>query len=242
MQDIDHITLIDLLPPNLKYNTHSVAFSAALRAAFDVVLKDCQDVLLYPVIEQLQHAPLDKLALQWGVQGYKDSLPLDNKRKLVKHGLVAKLYAGTAWVVKDKISDAFSDDALIREWYEYGGDPYLFGIDIETSNGMDTRRLADVESLISDVKNARSHLDYLRITLTHGGPLYLGGATMTGGEITIEPYTVKNIDSDAGITLYGWAKSWQAIVIEPQTDKEIILEAGITAALELTTRQTITLG
>ena len=242
MRDFDSITLFDLLPPNFKYKPHCLALSAALKAAFDMVLKDSGQVLVYPVIDQLSDNPLDQLALPWSIQGYKDTLPLDNKRRLVKRGLMAQLYAGTATVVKDKLSDAFSDDAKIREWFEYGGNPYLFAVDIETANGMDTRRLADVEGLIRDVKNARSHMDYLAVTLTHSGPIYLGGVSMTGNEITVEPYTVKNIDCEGQISLVGWTKSWQAIVIEPQTDEEITIEAGITAALELTSRQIITLG
>lgn len=242
MRDLDNITLYDLLPPNFINDPHCMALSAALRAAFDIILRDSDEVLVYPIIDKLGDDQLDKLALQWSVQGYKDSLPLTNKRKLVKRGLVAQLYAGTATVVKDKLSDAFSDDAQIREWFEYGGDPYLFAVDIETSNGMDTRRLADVESLVRDVKNARSHLDYLAVTLTHDGQLFLGGVAMAANEITIEPFAVRSIISEGSINMAGWTKGWQSIVIEPQADKEIIIEAGVQLASELSARHVITVG
>ena len=118
MKDLMTITLLDLLPPNFKPKAHCQALSAALDAAFKEIVHYSEKVKVYADIDHLDENGLDLLAIQWKIKGYKDTLPIANKRQLVKSGLLYQLFSGTAKVIKDKVKAVYNDEATVKEWFE----------------------------------------------------------------------------------------------------------------------------
>ena len=219
MKDLMTITLLDLLPPNFKPKAHCQALSAALDAAFKEIVHYSEKVKVYADIDHLDENGLDLLAIQWKIKGYKDTLPIANKRQLVKSGLLYQLFSGTAKVIKDKVKAVYNDEATVKEWFEYGGEPYTFPVDIETENGLNLEQLDEAQRLIEENKNVRSHLEKFNICLRNRIPLYLGMGLQNGETLRVLPFMIKTHTAVTAVYLTGFALSGEKIAVLPKGDE-----------------------
>jgi len=219
MKKLSTITLLDLLPPNFKTKAHSHALSAALDAAFQEIVSYSENVKVYADIDNLNEAGLDSLAMQWKIKGYKDSLPPANKRQLVKSGLLYQLFLGTAKVIKDKARAIYNGEAIVSEWFEYGGEPYLFKVDIETTNGIDLEKIAEMEQFIDENKNARSHLEGIHARLRHNIRLGLGSTAQDEEFLHVMPHLKKEHLAIAQPHFGGFSLGNEKIEILPKETK-----------------------
>lgn len=74
----------------------------------------------------------------------------------------------------------------IRQWYEYGGEPYRFKVDVLVQKGgMDVTARQELYMTIGQAKNLRSWLDGVRIFLSNSTQLQVGIAMLIGQKIRI---------------------------------------------------------
>ena len=123
-------------------------------------------VSIYPRIDELSSAFIDALAIQFHVDFYDTTLPLDTRRALVKNSVRWHMRKGTAAVVQELINTIW-DSGIVREWYEYGGDPYYFKVDVLEAPIDDAEKIAAIVKAINTVKNKRSWLDSINLSLIH---------------------------------------------------------------------------
>jgi phage tail P2-like protein len=151
------VTLLEILPENLRSDPDIIAASLAVDREFLALahwIKNCRTIA---DIDNAGSEVIDNLAGEINVDFYDQALPLEKRRELVKNGYLYKYRKGTAYAVKQIVSDAF-DQTEVQEWFDYGGEPYHFKISTET-NLPDENKISEVVRAVNSVKNARSSLE-----------------------------------------------------------------------------------
>ncbi len=157
-------------------------------------------VSIYPRIDKLSSNLVDALAVQFHVDYYDKGLPLDTRRALVKNSMRWHLRKGTKGVVQEMVQTIFAS-GVVQEWYEYGGDPYYFRVELMTPMRITPDNLNLLVKLINLVKNVRSWLDELDFKRETTALQYVGGAIHTNVKYEILPAEIK----DASIPSIGYA-------------------------------------
>ena len=162
MNKLDDVTLLDLLPPNLKRDPDAIAASAALADEYKRIYNLASKAVVFANIENLAESWLDLLAVDMHVDYYVETLPIDKKRELVIKSIPLHRKKGTPWAVEELIGLVFGD-GRVEEWWEYGGEPYHFRV--RSFNPLTTPE--DVQRFtiaVNSVKNLRSVLEDVIIT------------------------------------------------------------------------------
>ena len=172
MIDFRDSQITQILPEALASLPEVQALSYAIMKANQRFVDYCANVSVYAMIDNLPEDMLDLLAIELDTQYYDTSLPIANKRELIKGTLIWFQSAGTPSAVEELVAAVFGTGE-VSEWFEYGDDPYYFKIatDVEVTPDIIDRFL----SIISRVKNARSHLRSVDIFRRSDGFLYFGG-------------------------------------------------------------------
>ena len=93
-------------------------------------------------------------------------------------------HKGTKWAVQ-QVLETLSLSGQIKEWFEYGGAPFRFRIDVDLSDrGIDEATYETLLQLVNEYKNVRSHLEALTLALTVRSPVPVIAAVTLGGELT----------------------------------------------------------
>lgn len=124
-------------------------------------------VLIYPAIDNLPSDLVDALAIQLHCDFYDSRLPLEIRRKLVKTSIAWHRIKGTPAAVEMLLQTLYQD-AHVSEWFEYGGRPYFFRVEVDISNteeGANPDTMAQVKRVIELAKNVRSWLDLLEFQI-----------------------------------------------------------------------------
>lgn len=173
----------DILPAALLKDPRTQALSYALGMAVRRVYDLASNTGMYASVDTLPGYLLDALALDLGTQHYDQSLPLQEKRNLIKGTLSWYTKAGTPAAVKELIAALFGSGEVI-EWFEDGGVPYTFKIRTEAPIGSD--EIAEFSELIKGVINTRSRLAGVEISRHASGDVYVAGAAQSYSISTIK--------------------------------------------------------
>lgn len=181
--------LIDLLPPSLKNDPDVQAASEAADAKFFETAKLSEVVLIFPNLGKQPEEVIDHLAYQLHVDFYELNLPLEQKVKLVETSIMWHMKKGTRSAVEEIVSIIFRD-AKVREWFEYGGKPYYFRLEIEDTltESTDYKRLL---RLVNATKNERSWLENITIKRAHNLNIRFGAIISERKKITLQPMKFK---------------------------------------------------
>lgn len=187
MISIYEASVLDVLPPNLQQDPDMIAASKAVDEEFLLVVNEVNQCILLPRLDDLDSDVVDLLAWQMHVDFYDNTLPIEVRIQLVKNSLRWHKIKGTPSAVEELISTVF-DSGEVQEWFEYGGDPYTF--QVLTSNESVTMDQAEqFIRALNSVKNLRSSLDKVVITIGDEMDLYFAGIVHTGDSITITEVT-----------------------------------------------------
>lgn len=150
------------------------------------------DVILVTIIDNLPSDALPHLAEQYHITGNEGWLQCRNdeeKRDLIKRSIEVHRYKGTKYALM-RIFDMFGIKGDIKEWFETGGKPYTFTVDINfVSKGLDFELIEKLEDLINEYKNVRSHLASLNIGMSTNLKSYkYKMASITGECTSIFPF------------------------------------------------------
>jgi len=151
------------------------------------------DKLLLYLIDITPEAALLPLAEQFhvmGIEGWAFAQTDTQRRTLIKRSIELHRSKGTKWAIK-QILVTLGMTGVVSEWFEYGGQPYHFRIDVDLSGrGMQPDDVARLVELIAQYKNVRSHLDGLHLSLTVASDVpRIGCAMFTGQVTTLYPWT-----------------------------------------------------
>ena len=125
MIKLDDLRLADILPDSLKKDEVTVALADAIEYEFQLFLQQIE--ILNPMTAPPSFA-LDMVAYEEHVDFYDTNLPEEQKRALIANAELVHKRKGTVWAVEE-VASIFFQNARIREWFEYGGQPYHFKIE-----------------------------------------------------------------------------------------------------------------
>lgn len=109
-------------------------------------------------------------------------------RKVIRAMFDAMPYAGTAAALIGPV-EALSETVRVLEWFEYGGTPYNFRVEVDASqNGLDAALINMIEKTVNKQKNARSILESIKASMLGRSTPKLSAATHGGEVTTVYPY------------------------------------------------------
>ena len=149
------------------------AYAYAIKQAIQMVIDMDLRTLTYADIDSLSEETLDQLAADNRAMYYDETLPVEKKRDIVKRSLIWYGQAGTVGATKELLETIFGGGTrLVENPY---GDPYTF--DVETDGLITEEILHDIDKMLADVKNVRSHLGQLKLVTDADPRLYVGLVT-----------------------------------------------------------------
>ena len=161
---IKGLSLFDILPDNILQDEQVKAAATALDTELQKVTADTIQALHLPRLDELPETVLDLLAWQWHVDFYEPlGMDVETKRRLIKKSIAWHRMKGTPAAVEAVVSAAF-DTSTVKEWFEYGGQPYYFKVvteDVTTEKD----KLDAMRRAVESVKNARSWLESIEFLL-----------------------------------------------------------------------------
>jgi len=167
--------ITDLLSNSMRYNPETIAMGYAILQEKRRLMELADRTRLMAFVDALTEPVLDYLAVELRTPAYRDSFPLEVKRRLVAGTLPFYAKLGTPAAVNWAIGAIFGGGG-IEEWYGYGGDPHHFRAVIPTAGPLTPESLDEFRRILVQVKRLSSWLDSM-ITVTElGGEVYAAPA------------------------------------------------------------------
>lgn len=217
--DLSNIDLLSLQTSFMQKDIFVQALCRALNPYFQELSDSVKQVYIYGRLDELDEEAIDSLAWQFHVDFYDYTMTLNQKRELVKQSKILHKIKGTPAAVERAATTVFGKSKL-KEWYEYGGKPYFFGIDLDiTESGVDEKSLEKLEMLIMAYKNERSWLDFIHMYLTSHCKVYYAATTCSGESITVYPYQKRNLETHCKVKVaIGNATGLENITVYPKKE------------------------
>ena len=152
-------TLVATLPAALQKDPSAVALAEAMADLLARRPDEIEQLRIYPVIDRLDERLLDILAYDFKVDWWDADYSLEEKRRTLKDSWRVHKLLGTKAAVEMAIS-AIYPRTTVLEWWEYGGEPYHFRLDINiTNDSIDSVKQRRVMERLEYYKSLRSHND-----------------------------------------------------------------------------------
>lgn len=184
MNDLDDIPLKETLPDSIRKDQTVQDICDALKEEMRAVNQATGYCLLLPRLDELSEALLDELAWEYHVDFYDQTLPVDQKREMVRQALENHRKKGTAAVVRSVVS-IILEDGRVEEWFQYGGEPYHFRVILIMGPMASEDTIQKLVDTVYAVKNVRSWLDYVQFHRESEGNIYFGGANTVHRHVEI---------------------------------------------------------
>ncbi len=179
--------MADQLPPALAGDERFAILCELLQEEFDSL--DLSPMLVY-LVDVVPAQVLPHLAEQFHVMGLEGSHYARNtqeQRELVKRAIELHRYKGTPWSIEQALASVMGLSSTVSEWFEYGGWPYRFRVDVEASRALGQAEHDAIYALVCEYKNVRSRIDVVSVHLVQSGTQYLGASLVTGETTTVIP-------------------------------------------------------
>lgn len=218
MNKIQDADFMAQFPPALKKDKSMLALGKAIAAELHITARETRKNIIYANIEDLSETWLDVLAYDLHVDWYDYDYPVEVKRSLIKGSIKIHQKLGTKYAVETALGNVYKG-AGISEWFEYGGRPYYFKINVDTSeSGLSEHAYADILDKVGFYKNLRSHCELVSYRMHIGGIVKAGSATGLGGSLKVKPKL-------AGCIQAGSAKA--AAYLVPRQHSSIKVKPGL---------------
>lgn len=175
--------LVATLPVALQKDPSAVALAEALAEMLSQRPKEIEQLLIYPAIDRLDEQLLDILAYDFKVDWWDAEYSVEEKRQTLKDSWRVHKLLGTKAAVVTAIS-AIYPHTKVLEWFEYGGEPYHFRLDINiTNDSIDSDKQRRVLERLNFYKSLRSHNDAVNYIIEVAIP------TETPGHLVFHRFT-----------------------------------------------------
>ena len=153
--------LLLIVPPALTHDPAMMARAAADAEALAARLAEIDRVRIISNIDALDETVLDILARDFKVDWYDPDCTLEQKRRLLKSSWQVHKVMGTKAAVEAAASAVYPY-ARVQEWFEYGGKPYWFRMDVDLPEEEWTQeRHVRLMRQVQFYKSLRSHLELI---------------------------------------------------------------------------------
>jgi phage tail P2-like protein len=212
MIKLDDLNLVDILPDSLKKDEVTLAIAEIVNDEFKKLLKKIE--ILDPRTAPPSFA-LDMVAYEEHVDFYDVNLPEQQKRALIENAELFHKRKGTPWAVEQALK-LLNIEGTVREWYEYGGDPFYFRI--ETEKTLMNEDLTRLVKMVYATKNKRSWLEDVTIKRTNQMDLFTGGIISEWKSITLNPIEFKMPDLEQQQYVAGYISTWNQSTIKSESE------------------------
>jgi phage tail P2-like protein len=188
MAKVTDIHLSQLLPDSIGKDPVMLACAEAADMECARIIADIPVPAVLYRVGELQEPMLSLLAKQFRVLFWADTLPVAKKRDLIRKALIWRMHHGTVYCVEDALATLYGN-GTVRQWFEYGGTPGTFRIEVEvTDMGLDQELYGQIDTVVEATKRKSQHPDGITVFLTGYGSPYVG-VQLSGGElITVYPW------------------------------------------------------
>lgn len=153
--------LLFTFPAGLRENPSIAALGDVMMETLAKRPAEIDRLSIYPKIDALPEALLDILAYDFKVDWWDPDCSLEQKRRLLKSSWQVHKVMGTKAAVEAAASAVYPY-ARVQEWFEYGGEPYWFRLDVDLPEEEWTQeRHIRLMRQLQFYKNLRSHLDLI---------------------------------------------------------------------------------
>ncbi len=126
--------ILKLVPEFMRNDEAVKGLAAAVNKLIREPAQKVKTVRVWDQIDNLDDAQLDELAYELDIDWYSSSLPIENKRAVIKISDLVHSRRGTKWAVEALIS-AYLSPGFIEEWFEDGYvNPRPFHFSVYTSH------------------------------------------------------------------------------------------------------------
>lgn len=163
--------LMATLPAALQKDPSAVALAQAIAELLARRKEEIDRLLIYPAIDRLDEPLLDILARDFKVDWWDANYTVDEKRRTLKDSWQVHRTMGTKAAVETALS-AIYPNAKVFEWFEYGGEPYRFRLQLDASQeDISSERHRRVLRRVDLYKSLRSHLDGIQYIIHPEAPV-----------------------------------------------------------------------
>lgn len=167
------------------------AIEAAIQMMNDIIRNGVDCIADYDTMPEWR---LDELAYENKIDWYDYRGDIETKRSQIKNSFNVYRHLGTKSAVMDAIT-IFYPDSNVFEWFEYGGKPYHFMVEIDAENQEEggssaTEIYQKISERVRYNKNCRSVLDEINYfeknedTVMHCGASFAGCSIVDSCPVT----------------------------------------------------------
>lgn len=182
------------VPAAIRWDQSAVALEHAMAEALALRPAEIDLLRIYAEIDRLEEPLLSILAYDFKIDWWDPEYTVEQKRKVLRDNWMVHKRLGTRWAVKTSLGAIFPG-ADVLEWFQYGGTPYCFRIEIPLpEEGTTEERQRRAISRVWYYKNLRSHLESINIQAESTGFLRVGAYTIARLEMEIWPELVSGVE------------------------------------------------
>ncbi|UHA74453.1 phage tail protein I [Paenibacillus sp. 481] len=184
MIDIVRVSLLDLLPSNVAKDPNIKAAAIAIDRELDELIEEIRQLPRFSRMDELTDEEVDDLAWEFHVDFYDPTLPLQQRRELVKNAIPWHRRKATPSAIEELVTSLFGE-GKVEEWFEYGGQPYHYRV-ITNNPDVTTSKAQEFIKAVESVTRLSARLEKIVISQTENMNLYFAGALHMGEKLTIE--------------------------------------------------------
>ena len=227
-KDLQSVSLLDILPPNLLADKQIHAAARALDDELQKITAETRNALLLPRLYELSEEVIDLLAWQWHVDFYEPSMSIETKRQLVRESIAWHRIKGTKAAV-EKMAQTVFKGGVVTEWFEYGGEPYHFRIDVLNAPNMTEESRERLLAVVNASKNTRSWLDELRFRREAQNDMYYAAAPSIHTTYEIRPAEITDATAEARRYIGAAVSTHTAYEVYPDTVQDAVIGSTLYA-------------
>lgn len=151
--------LLGSLPVSLSGDPKMAALAEAIAGVLAKRREEIRGISIYPRISELDEGLLDILARDFKVDWWDNDYSLEEKRRTLLSSWQVHKLLGTKAAV-ELAASAVYPITTVQEWFEYGGEPYYFRLNVQLSEGVwDNGKHKRLMQRLQYYKNLRSWLE-----------------------------------------------------------------------------------
>ncbi len=201
MTNRSDVALIEILPANITRDPQVESMAQAIQPELDAV-KDAMPLLeIYGSIDVLPEPILRMLAVEHRVYQSEWELAetIQDKRELIKNSFDLNKKRGTKFSI-ERVFTLLNINAVINEWFEYGGEPYSFKIEVDVSTGVTEETIEKLTILVERYKPLRSPFSVILKANADQVNAYSGAANTAKMSLDVLAYDQDRIDTNFNVS------------------------------------------
>lgn len=240
-REIYNTDFSEYLPQPLKHDEKMLAMAKVLTDKMLELSGITNAVLIYARIDELPEQLLDILAYDFHCDWYDTAYPIETKRRIIKSNVPIHKRLGTLYAVRTALENVYRT-AKVEEWFDYGGEPYMFKIRVNIgTEGLTEDTTREIEAKMKFYKNLRSHCEGIFYQLDAETTATIRAAPVLkyGGGIKVKPLLAENIASKTTKNAQAAFMDGATIKVKPLLPTEIATATETTATAAVTESNTI---